>query len=117
MVMGCNLLEVIRLREELIRASHETNVLWSVYEQQLESCGKKEPKRQQPSNAFDTAMISGENVNFVDKNDGSLIDVDLTFQEFDPSLKAQLDFRSESCVKALMTEIGVEELRAVFRYQ
>lgn len=46
MVMSCNLLEVIRLREELIRAAHETEVLWSIYERQLESCGKKEPKRQ-----------------------------------------------------------------------
>lgn len=72
---------------------------------------------QQPSNAFDTAMISGENANLVDKNDGTIVDVDLAFQEFDPSLKAPLDFRSESCIKALMTELGVEELRAIYRYQ
>lgn len=62
-------------------------------------------------------MISGENANFVDKNDGSIIEMDLSFEEFDPSLKAPLDFRSESCIKALMTELGVEEMRAIYRYQ
>jgi hypothetical protein len=52
----------------------------------------------------------------VDFNDGSKLDVDLAFQEFDASLKASLDFRSESCIKALMTDLGVEELRAILRY-
>jgi hypothetical protein len=32
MVMACNILEVVRLREDLIRVAHETEVLWSVYE-------------------------------------------------------------------------------------
>lgn len=37
--------------------------------------------------------------------------------EFDATLGACLDFKSESCVKALMTDLGVEELRAVVHYQ
>jgi len=44
------------------------------------------------------------------------MEVDLAFMEFDSSLRAQLDFRSESCIKALTTNLGVEELRAVMRY-
>ena len=45
MVMACNILEVVRLREDLIRVAHETDVLWSVYERQLEACGgRKEPR-------------------------------------------------------------------------
>ena len=72
---------------------------------------------QQGSNAFDTSSISGENANLVDFNDGTKLDVDLAFKEFDASLKAQLDFRSEHCIKALMTDLGVEELRAIVRYQ
>lgn len=52
----------------------------------------------------------------VDLNDGSRLDFDLAFKEFDYTLRANLDFRSESCVKALMTELGVEELRAVLHY-
>lgn len=45
------------------------------------------------------------------------MEFDLAFKEFDYSLRANMDFRSESCVKALMTELGVEELRAVLHYQ
>jgi hypothetical protein len=44
------------------------------------------------------------------------LDIDLPFSEFDPTLKASLDFQSDSCIKALMTNLGVEELRAVVRY-
>lgn len=43
--------------------------------------------------------------------------MDLAFVEFDNTLKANLDFRSQYCIKALMTNLGVEELRAVTRYQ
>jgi hypothetical protein len=56
-------------------------------------------------------------MNLVDFNDGSLLDLDLPFKEFDNTLRASLDFRSESCMKALFTSLGVEELRAVLHYQ
>ena len=56
-------------------------------------------------------------MNLVDFNDGSKLQLDLATREFDATLGACLDFRSESCVKALMTDLGVEELRAVVHYQ
>ena len=37
--------------------------------------------------------------------------------EFDEELRANLDFKSESCIKALMTDLGVEEIRAILHYQ
>ena len=42
--------------------------------------------------------------------------MDLAVMEFDATLGASLDFRSESCMKALMTDLGVEELRAAVHY-
>ena len=66
---------------------------------------------------FDTVSITKEYVNFVDQNDGSAKDIDLPFIEFDPTLKANLSFRSESCVKAFSLQLGVEELRGVLHYQ
>ena len=36
--------------------------------------------------------------------------------EFDNTFKANLDFRSADCIKGLMTNLGIEELRAVTRY-
>ncbi len=56
-------------------------------------------------------------MNLVDYNDGSRLDFDFPFREFDMSLKANLDFRSESCIKALMIDLGVEDLRAILHYQ
>ena len=55
-------------------------------------------------------------MNLIDQNDGSLLDIDLPFREFDLTLRASLDFKSESCIKALFTELGVEELRAILHY-
>lgn len=52
----------------------------------------------------------------VDLNDGCLHDFDLPFIEFDRTLRANLDFSSENCIKALGTNLGVEELRAVLHY-
>ena len=56
-------------------------------------------------------------MNLVDHNDGSKLQLDLAVREFDGTLRACLDFRSESCIKALMTDLGVQELRAVVHYQ
>ena len=55
-------------------------------------------------------------MNLVDLNDGSKLNLDIAVLEFDSTLGACLDFRSESCVKALMTDLGLEELRAVVHY-
>lgn len=55
----------------------------------------------------------------MDANDGNKLEdkLELAFMEFDPSLCANLDFKSESCIKALFLDLGVEELRAVLHYQ
>jgi hypothetical protein len=37
--------------------------------------------------------------------------------EFDPWLSANLDLTSDSCVKSLFLDLGVEEMRAVLHYQ
>ena len=40
MRMCCNMLEVLRLREELIQRMHETSILKSIYTQQCKIAGK-----------------------------------------------------------------------------
>jgi hypothetical protein len=56
-----------------------------------------------------------ESTNLIDLNDGSDLhfDVDMPFMEFDRSLTANLDFKSDSCIKALLLDLGVSELRAI----
>ena len=54
-------------------------------------------------------------MNLVDLNDGSCIDFDpdLPFMEFDRTLAANLDFKSSSCIKAVILDLGVAELRTI----
>ena len=40
MIMACNLIEVVRLREELVQRIHETDILSLAYKQQLKSVNK-----------------------------------------------------------------------------
>lgn len=54
-------------------------------------------------------------MNIVDLNDGLNLQFhqSLPFMEFDKNLSANLDFKSDSCIKVLFTDLGVEELRAI----
>lgn len=117
MVMSCNIVEAIRLRHELSKLIYECEILGETHLMHLEAANKGERLVGAASNSFDTRQISRENVNFVDMNDGSKIESDLAFMEFDSTLRSILDFKSECCIKALMTNLGVEEFRAVVRYQ
>jgi hypothetical protein len=57
-----------------------------------------------------------DSMNLLDVNDGSVVEFDMPFREFDYNLRASFDLRKESCIKALMTDLGVEELRAILHY-
>ena len=73
--------------------------------------------RSQDDIQFNTENILKEYINLVDYNDGRAKQFDLSFMEFDGSLSANLDFKSSSCLKALLTNLGVEEMRAILHYQ
>lgn len=118
LILACNTVEVIRLRRHLIKTIHECDILEEVYAGQLSVCNTPVGKIIMTEGIpFETQTITKGNVNFVDQNDGSKLSFDLAFREFDGNLKACLDFKSESCVKGLMTDLGLEELRAVVHYQ
>lgn len=121
MQMACNTMEAHRLRSDLVALVHETDVLSAIYTEQLIKTQKTAMKLvSRDAIAFETATISKDGLNLVDQNDGSKLGpekMDLAVMEFDATLGASLDFRSESCMKALMTDLGVEELRAAVHYQ
>ena len=58
-------------------------------------------------------------MNIVDLNDGLNLNFDtsMPFMEFDKNLCANLGFKPDSCIKALLTDLGVEELRAILHLQ
>ena len=118
LVMACNIMEVQRLREELIYAIHETAILAKIYTQQADLC-KKGSSLKMGEPMLEPVTISEmiENVNLIDNNDGMKVKYDLAFCEYDKTLGRNLDFGSESCIKSLMTNLGVDELRAVLHMQ
>lgn len=82
---------------------------------------KKEPKIFfQDAFDFKTLMSGGENwKNYVDEGPGSetCIKTDLAVKEFDPTLAAVMNFAEPEAFKALVCPLGLEELRAVVRYE
>lgn len=69
---------------------------------------------------FETHMNGGENwKNFVDTGPGmeTIISTELSVKEFDPTLTAVMNFADPEAFKALVCPLGVEELRAVVRYE
>ncbi len=69
---------------------------------------------------FETHLNGGENWrNFVDTGPGmeTIVNTELSIKEFDPSLTAVMNFADPEAFKALVCPLGVEELRAVVRYE
>lgn len=66
---------------------------------------------------FNTSNILKDQINIVDSNHGKNKVFELAFTEFDNLLSINLDLKSESCIKALMTDLGLEELRGILKYQ
>lgn len=58
-------------------------------------------------------------MNIVDLNDGVNLNFSpaLPFMEYDRNLSANLDLKSDSCIKALFTDLGTEEMRAILHLQ
>jgi len=117
MRIACNLLEVLRLREELIVRASECAILEKIYQKQYEVVGKSLKVNYSDQINFNTQPIWKDQINIVDSNHGRNKVFDLPFMEYDNTLAVNLDLRSESCIKALMTDLGVEELRGILHYQ
>jgi len=69
---------------------------------------------------FETHLNGGENwKNFVDSGPGmdTFVNTELSVKEFDPTLTAVLNFADPEAFKALVCPLGLEELRAVVRYE
>jgi hypothetical protein len=111
-------MEVIRLREELIERVNESNILAKIYLKQAEVAQKKGVQiNHETPIAFTTSGQMQDYANLVDMNDGKSKSFKLPFMEFDEELRANLDLKSQTCIQALMTDLGVEEMRAILHYQ
>jgi hypothetical protein len=56
-------------------------------------------------------------VNFIEEGPASDIDIDLSINEYDRTLRSSIDFSEPESFKALMLPLGLEELRTVLQYE
>jgi hypothetical protein len=117
----CNTVEILRLRRQLIDAVVQTKVLEEVYEKQCKTASKDGRVYFKEKFNFDDPSVSKQEklmmVNFVDDGATSGVDIDLAVNEFDPTMRANLNFGDPESFKILMCPLGLEELRICLHYQ
>lgn len=113
-------MELLRLRNELILARTETQILQQVYQEQMRLCGIKGIKIYfEESVSFDPIPEDEWQgyVNFVDEGPAYGLTIDLAICEYDPKLVSNLNFRHPDALKLCSTTSGLEEVRAALTYQ
>ena len=116
----CNGIEAMRLRHILIQALHQRDVLNEVYAKQMEVMAKDGTVNFKDHFNFTSFVNSSSSwTNFVDDGpEQSLqISTNLSIKEFDPSLTTAINFNDPDAFKAIVCPLGLEELRAVVRYE
>lgn len=100
----CNLIELLRLKEELLFSFHENNVLEGIYKDQRQDARLDSG---QHVLYFQKPLLFGRNDNAhpkIDINDGSRIELQFkAFRDFDDRLKAYIDFTSPKCIGYLVS--------------
>jgi len=119
LVLLCNSVEILRLRNVLIQTLEQAQVLEACYQAQVKMVAKEgRTNFKDPFNFQNYIANAGENfINFIDDGPGDEIKIKLAINEFDPKLRSCVNFSDPECVKAMMMPTGVEELRAVVQYE
>ena len=117
----CNMVELMRLRHEIILAVSECTVLQQIYKNQAQAC--KIPGIDVFLSDFinfdpvDTHDDQVELINFFDEGTSHNINIGLAVKEYDPCLLSNFNFRNPDSFKINITDAGLEEIRAVLNYQ
>ena len=115
------MMELMRLRHEIILTNSECQVLKQIYQEQCANCKKGDVKVDLPDCvSFEELEPAeeGENdvINYIDEGPAHHIDIGLSIKEFDPKLLSNLNFRAPDSFKLCITTAGLEEVRAVLRF-
>lgn len=107
----------MRLRELLILCMTETAVLSETYNNQKEIVNRNN-NYLHFSNALsmETNQIPMDQYNYVDEGSMTDVHMELAINEFDPTIRSNLNFIHTESVQCLMLDSGVSDLRAVLHY-
>jgi hypothetical protein len=117
----CNVMELMRLRNEIIMVASECAVLQKLYTQQAADCNRTHYKCRLPDSvSFPPLEEDGEeppSVNYVDQGPANGITIDLAASEFDPTLLSNMNYKHPDSFQLSILTSGLEEVRAVLAYQ
>jgi hypothetical protein len=109
----CNMMELYRLRNEVILAATETQLLQDIYAAQCQVAGLKTYKvLLEEGIPFDTPFDS-DCVNFFDDGCASGQTIGLAVREFDKALLSNFNFRNPDSLRLNILTSGLEEVRAI----
>ena len=116
------MMELMRLRHELIFTMSECQVLKAVYLNQIDRCSLKGTKVDLPDSiSFPELEVDDDSetklINFCDEGPSHHLDIGFDIKEWDPKLLSNVNFRAPDAWKLCITTAGLEEVRAVLRYQ
>ena len=113
----CNIIEVCRIRNEIILAASECMVLKQIYEKQCQKCNLNLSVDLGDSISFpgvdEFENDSFKQIDFVNDGPAAHLDIDLAVKDFDKMLLSNINFRSPDAIVLNMFRSGLEELRAV----
>jgi len=111
------------LRALLIDTLIQRHSLSEIYKNQMQAMAKDGRINFRDSFNFSTFLqgnsASGRWKNFVDYGPGhkTAYPTNLAISEFDPTMLSCINFADPEAFKALLCPLGLEELRAVYRYE
>ena len=116
------MVELMRLRHEIILAASECAVLEQIYHEQAAQCSISNSMnaRIPESISFDVVDIhddQSEVINYLDEGPSFNTVIDLAVREFDLNLLSNFNFRNPDTLKLNITDAGLEEVRAILIYQ
>ena len=115
------MVELMRLRHEIILTASECTVLEQIYLKQADACKIKGVDVVMPDSiSFDPVDIhddQGDVINYFDEGTSHSINIGLAVREYDPCLLSNFNFRNPDTFCINITDAGLEEVRAVLMYQ
>jgi hypothetical protein len=122
LLVFCNLIEMLRMRENLIMSLADTNALEDCYNQQKKLVNKESDRNMFSDhlNIECVSLVNHNHVNFIEH--GSLlskiplIDSGLEIDEVCPTLRANLNFRNPECIQTMTLDGGLNNLKVTLHY-
>lgn len=118
LALSCNVVELLRIRSEVMMCLSECVELQLLYKRQVKACNRASlTPLFSEGLAFEHGLVEEGELNYLDHGPASMLDIELAINEIDPTIASNFNFRSADAFKMLITDSGLEEARCILHYQ